>query len=287
MEIIGKSELWSFYERNGKANPTKNTRVRKSQAIPVRSFLELAKKIAELQFRNREQVLLFRGQGADYRNQQGNTTLKPRLFRPEEGKNGNPRSEVLIPRFEQLTGAERMLAELCVSQKVMGHEGIQRHRILRWAVLQHYEVCRTPLLDVTQSLRIAASFASHENKKEAFVFVVGVPNLSGAVTASAEAGLQIIRLASVCPPSALRPHLQEGFLLGEYPEMVGYEQKQHYHHYEIDFGRRLVSKFRFNPSEFWGRDTFPQVAKSALYPNKDDPLFDLAQELTSALVPVN
>ena len=56
-------------------------------------------------------------------------------------------------------------------------------------------------LDVTHSLRVAASFASHENDTdEAFVFVFGVPNLSGAVTASSEAGLQIIRLSSVMSP---------------------------------------------------------------------------------------
>ncbi len=40
--------------------------------------------------------------------------------------------------------------------------------MLRWAILQHYEVCRTPLLDVTQS--IAASFASMVNGDERYVF---------------------------------------------------------------------------------------------------------------------
>ena len=45
--------------------------------------------------------------------------------------------------------------------------------------------------------------------------MLGVPNLSGAITASAEAGLQIVRLSSVCPPSAVRPHIQEGYLLGD------------------------------------------------------------------------
>ena len=65
-------------------------------------------------------------------------------------------------------------------------------------------------------------------KTQAFLFVIGVPNLSGAITASAEAGLQIIRLSSVCPPTALRPHIQEGYLLGEYPDMVNYDQKEQY-----------------------------------------------------------
>lgn len=36
---------------------------------------------------------------------------------------------------------------------------LKRQRILHWSILQHYEVSATPLLDVTHSLPIAASFA--------------------------------------------------------------------------------------------------------------------------------
>jgi hypothetical protein len=149
--------------------------------------------------------------------------------------------------------------------------------------LQHYEICKTPLLDVTHSLRIAASFASQENNGMGFIFALGVPNLSGAITASAEAGLQIIRLSSVCPPSAVRPHIQEGYLLGEYPEMTGPTQKQHYKNYEIDFGRRLVAKCRFEPIPFWKASSdFPQVSQEALYP-KSDPLLQLAKSISEQL----
>jgi hypothetical protein len=139
-------------------------------------------------------------------------------------------------------------------------------------------------LDVTHSLRIAASFASDGADDEAVVFVLGVPFLSGAITASAEAGLQIVRLSSVCPPAAVRPHIQEGYLLGEYPDMRGFEQKQYYEHHEIDFGRRLVAKFSFDPRTFWSDPMFPIVDRRALYPSADnDPLFKLAQRVQERL----
>jgi hypothetical protein len=32
--------------------------------------------------------------------------------------------------------------------------------------------------------------------------------------------------------------------------MTGIDQKQHYRHYEIDFGRRLIAKFKFKPRTF-------------------------------------
>jgi len=99
------------------------------------------------------------------------------------------------------------------------------------------------------------------------------------VTASAEAGLQVIRLSSVCPPSALRPHIQEGYLLGEYPEIGDFDQHSLHKDYEVDFGRRLVAKFRFNPQVFWKEPAFPKVAREALYPDADDPLYKLTSPI--------
>jgi hypothetical protein len=114
--------------------------------------------------------------------------------------------------------------------------------------------------------------------------VLGVPNLSGAITASAEAGLQIVRLSSVCPPSAVRPHIQEAYLLGQYPEITESAERENDFPHEMDFGLRLVAKFRFEPASFWKGRNFPRVAKSALYPGvEDDPLFRLALDVHAKL----
>jgi hypothetical protein len=225
---------------------------------------------------------MFRGQSGDYRNAQGNTTLKPTLLRPDG--QGNPAAATLIARFERLERAERELVARYATSGFLGVERLRRHRILRWSILQHYEICTTPLLDVTHSLRIAASFASLGENSKAYLFVLGVPNLSGAVTASAEAGLQIVRLSSVCPPSAVRPHIQEGYLLGVYPDLVDYAQKENYDHYEMDFGRRLVAKFVFNPATFWKNGNFPKVTRRALYPSAtEDTLYKLMLSVQQTL----
>ena len=282
MDTIGQQELWSFVDGTDEARTTTNGGVRRGAGHYIRSYLELATKIAELQFRNRDYVLLFRGQGSDYRNVKRNSTLKPSLLRPKTKK--NPGTVTLTQRFQELELGESILINQYEIGRLLGLDRLKRQRIVRWSILQHYEVCPTPLLDVTHSLRIAASFATHCGTSEGFLFVLGVPNLSGGITASAEAGLQTIRLSSICPPSALRPHLQEGYLLGEYPEMGAIAQKEHYGHYEIDFGRRLVAKFRFSPPTFWKSDNFPLVAKSALYPSpKRDPLFELTLRVKNAL----
>ena len=282
MEQIGKQKIWSYFDDSAEVGPAANRAIRGGQGHFVSTYFELTKKVAELQFRNRDHFLLFRGQRADYRTTKGNSLIKARLFR-RDGK--LPTSTVLENRFAVLKNAERALVESYTRKGLIGRERLARQRMLRWALLQHYDVCRTPLLDVTHSLRIAASFASSRNAGvEAFVFVLGVPHLGGAVTASSEASLQVVRLSSACPPSAVRPHLQEGYLLGEYPEIADYEQNLRYRHYEMDFGRRLMAKFRFDPTTFWKSENFPRVRDEALYPGQHrDTLLQIAEEVKAHL----
>ena len=37
---------------------------------------------------------------------------------------------------------------------------------VRWALLQHYNICDTPLVDITQSLHVASSFALQKETNE-------------------------------------------------------------------------------------------------------------------------
>jgi len=273
METIGSLQLWSLLENSEKAEPASNTKVRAGKGHLVSSFLELAQKVAELQFRNRDYVFLFRGQRHDHKNRQGNTSLRPTLLREASTKE----------RFEILRSAEDLLVK---EYRLTGRDRLARHQALRWSILQHYKVCDTPLLDVTQSLRIAASFASENAISEAYVYALGVPNISGAITASAEAGIEVIRLSSVCPPEAVKPHIQEGYLLSEYPELSGASQKRHYENYELDFALRLIAKFRFMPGPFWeANSAFPIVPRSALYPaGRYDPLLEICESIKQQMM---
>lgn len=284
MEIIASQKIWTFADGAKKASDATCGAIRSASAHHVRNYMDLATKVAELQFMNRDFVLLFRGQSGDFKNPSGNTSLKSTIMRAGSPAK-IPSDTVLKSRFWTLEKAEAALVREYAAQKLVGLDRIRRQRILRWSILQHYEICPTPLLDVTHSLRIAASFASEGGGSEGFIFVVGVPHISGAITASAETGLQIVRLASVCPPSAVRPHIQEGYLLGEYPDLSGPGQQQHYKHFEVDFGRRLIAKFRFDVDRFWEKSGyFPRVPKRALYPSSShDPLCRLAEAVKSAL----
>ena len=156
------------------------------------------------------------------------------------------------------------------AQKDANRTKISRMKILQWAILQHYQQCKTPVLDVTQSLRVACSFAANDDKNppnEAFLMVLALPQIHGPISVCTASEIQIIRLASIVHPKFARPHVQEGFALAEYPDPVAHDTRGSY---EFDFGRRLIAKFRFNPKQFWvaEKDSFPPVAHSALYPKE-------------------
>ncbi len=283
MHTIGESTLKSFCPMKCRIVAKKCTAIRKDSAVYVSDYIDLAKKIAELQYENRDHVLLLRGQPCDYRNAHNNTTIKPSIFR---GANRNPNNTEMLKRFERLRKAEELLVQHYKDNgDLPRNREVMRRQILRWSILQHYEVCKTPLLDVTHSLRVAASFASDHDGDRGYVFVLGIPNISGAVTTSIENELQVIRLASVCPPQAFRPHIQEGYLLGEYPDIAVFEQKQLYRAHEVDFGRRLIAKFKFCKNPFWQNDNFnfPKIPREALYPVEGDEFFAFSEKLKSSL----
>jgi hypothetical protein len=244
----------------------------------VESYLQLARLASELQYRNPDHVLMFRGQSNDFKDQNGLTTLAPSIFRTGI-------EYPTVERFDRLVEAERRLVELYSGRSFSHPEKIRKYRILRWAILQHYEIVPTPLLDLTHSLRVAVSFAAMSGGQSAYVFALAVPQISGAITASAEEGLQMIRLASVCPPEAVRPHIQEGYLIGEYPDLGDSSQKSLYPTYEIDCAHRLIAKFTFNPQLFEKDPNFPVVPEAALYPlESNDPMLEVADQIRQLLI---
>jgi hypothetical protein len=279
METIHSRKITSILENDASFRSVTNHEIRSDRGALIRDYPELVEKVAQLSFFNPEHVLLFRGQKRDWPNSRGNTSIKPTIFRPEKGGTKLPSSSELGFRYKVLTDAEQILSEYFWNSRFLGRKRIVRHRLLRWAILQHYEVCGTPLLDVTQSLRVAASFATNDvSDSEPVLYVLAVPSLSGSVTASSEQGIQTIRLSSICPPEARRPYFQEGYLLAEYPDLMTVDEKQDYRPYEIDFGRRLLAKFRLSRAGFWSKD-YSAIPNEALYPNQRDPLVAFTEQI--------
>jgi hypothetical protein len=282
MRSLSQEKVWTFSDENGDGGWGKCPS-RDQAGTEVVSYQDLASKVAALQFHNPNYVLMFRGQTEDFRlPENGNSTIRPSIFRRDEKYSSHEWNDLVRRRYEVLHEAENLLLQRWPTNE--GKRRLLRSVVIKWAILQHYEVCDTPLLDVTHSLRIAASFGSMRNvTEESYLMVLAVPQISGAVSSCAYHEIQTLRLSSLCPPSAKRPHLQEGYLIGEYPELRSFEEKMELALHETDFGQRLIGKFKFNPKTFWSSGIFPMIPEQALYPNKGDLLFDVCSRIKSDL----
>jgi hypothetical protein len=237
---------------------TKN--ISKSEPLLVNTFPELVAHTARIAYYNKNQLLFYRGQANDYRNRNNSSTFLPSIYRGDYLS----KSE-LDYRFNNLEEACKQIVEQFESEKIIGFTELKRKRLIQWSILQHYEVCPTPLLDFTQSLRVACSFAWLKNTNDhAYIFVFGMPYLTNRISSNSEEDIVNIRLLSITPPDALRPFYQEGYLAGTTDVTSDYESKN-----ELDFNNRLIMKFKIPIKQsFWGKD-FNIIPETALYPRAD------------------
>lgn len=271
MKSLGTKKLWAHLSIDDNDKYT-NREIRMSMAKEVGSFRELVKILASISYNNPEYSLFYRGQAADYELRSGASSMYPSIYRME----GRQITEdELKERFKILKKAENILLDSFKNENLVGHSKLANFRELVWAVLQHYELCKTPLLDITHSLRVASSFALKGTKSYGYVFVLGFPHINGSISYYVEEELLNIKLLSICPPQAQRPYFQEGFLIGTYP--LSEENKQPKH----DIARRLIAKFKIQKPNFWDQN-FHEIPHDALYPEEDcveDICEDIKQQL--------
>lgn len=234
--------------------------VGKDDGFLIQTYRELVEQVAKLAYLNKDYLLFFRGQKNDFKNKAEKSTFYPTIYRGD-----HVTQEELDYRFDKLNSASKILVELFSKHKIQGLTELKRKKLIQWSILQHYEVTETPLIDITQSLRVACSFAQLLNEyKTAYIYVFGLPYYSNRISTNSEQDLVNIRLLSITPPKALRPYFQEGFLIGTDDITNEYENKS-----ELDLNNRLIAKFKIpNNDDFWG-EHFDRIPKDALYPQND------------------
>lgn len=243
----------------------------------VSSYVELLHKIASLNYHNSRFQLLFRGQQADYKSGKVKASnLYPSILRGFV-PNKLERIESLKEQFQILAKAEKLLIECNL------HSDLSENQLVRWAILQHYEVCNTPLLDLTASLQTALTF-SIGDREYGWLYVFGFPQLTGGVSVSVESKTQVINLSQICPPEALRPHFQNGLLASDYPEIRSREESHAQRGMRgNNFSARLLTKFELINCNEWTNEGFLPTKEQILFPNSTDTWYKVTREIQSQL----
>lgn len=276
---------------NEKGNLKDNYEIVQSDAKEVDTFYELVTHITHIGYNVKEYFpLYYRGQTDNY-DKNGTkcddyTTLWPSIYRNRE-------VNALKSKFENLDRAVELLRENLYPLNWRGSSQIRDSNEICWAVLQHYGVCHTPMIDLTRSLRVACSFALLEESPEdklkefGYVYLLGLPYLNDYISQYFSLKLVNIDLTNFFPPDAVRPFHQHGFLACSIP----------YHNSNsfvdstsirkvnpMDFNRRLVAKFKIRKKDFWGKhNEFGQITMDGLYPIAD-PMRKIAEKVKEKLI---
>lgn len=249
----------SLRQPNGERTYVKD--VRMDIGLIINNYPELVKAVASISYNNPRYNLYFRGQPREYlrRLKKGHVcTCYPSIFRY-----GVASSSAKNPRRRWFRILNESCDELMENWRFGGLNRLQKYDELKWTLIQHYQVFRTPLLDLTQSVRVAASFALLRNSNDyGYVYVFGFPNINGSISYFVEEELVLVKLQSAAPPQALRTHFQEGYMVGHFP----HDQERNVNK---DVSRRMIAKFRVRKGKrFWSK-TFPEIPQLALFPPND------------------
>lgn len=245
-------------------------RIRASEGYPVTSFRQLVNEVADVTLSNKSYEMYYRGQSKDYKNNQSayykdrkpKTIIYPSICRPDLHEDGRPKysikkSQVKL-RYEDLAKT---------IEKIQGKKKSYFDEYY-YALFQHYDVVPTPLIDITQSLRVAATFALSKSNT-GFLYVFGLPYPNQSISYFADLGIVLIKLQNVCPIKALRPRYQEGYLVGKYPFQPTKTNSD-------DLANRLVAKFYLDNSknDFWDKFFLP-MPEEILFPSDDEVQIEL------------
>jgi len=287
--VYGKAsyEEWTTKHPSDLADTKVSPKTAGRDAWNVHSFRKLVEMVAFLGSMNKRLALFYRGQRED-------RDPLPMLFRDswrvfDTGERLQITESLRNHYWEELTDIGDEVYDACrATVGLPRRRGLRDIREVQWAVIQHYELWPTPLIDLTSSLRVAASFAmsftpgTPDAPRTGFLLVVGMPHLIGSIGFDVDRHIVLARLQSCCPATARRPHFQEGFLVGRFPMYEPTERIAE----KSSLRRRLIAKFKLVDSgAFWTTD-FPIIPQNALIP-ADDPLLDALKERFGRTAPAS
>lgn len=239
-------------------------KIRTGKGFPVKTFRELINQVAFVTINNKNYEMFYRGQTKDHKDSQGayykdktpKTIIYPSICRPELKADGKHKLAIRKKQIEKRYQDLYAIMELASKRRIY-------HPEYYFALFQHYDIVPTPLIDITQSLRVASTFAL-QNSKSGYLYVFGLPYPNQSISHFTDMGIVLVKLQNVCSANALRPRYQEGYLVGKYPFRPTKEG-------EDNLARRLVAKFYLDNSSdtFWDK-SFQPMPEDVLYPPNDE-----------------
>jgi len=240
-------------------------RIRASEGYKVSTFRELMDEVANVTINNKNYEMFYRGQSKDYKNNQAlfyknkiaKSTIYPSICRPDKNANGSLKYSIKRPQIEKRYDNLAKMIDF-----VRGKGGSYFNEFY-YSLFQHYDILPTPLIDITQSLRVAATFALRKSPT-GYLYVFGLPYPNQSISYYSDLEIVLIKLQNVVQHNAIRPRYQEGFLVGKFPIQPTKTNGD-------DLANRMVAKFLVDNTkgDFWDI-YFQPMPEEVIYPQNDE-----------------
>lgn len=263
---MGKKKEWNRF--GGTVS-----KVRSSEGYKIENFRDLIDQVALVTLNNTNYEMYYRGQTNDYLNNQSEfysdrkkkSNVFPSICRPERKEDGTYKYSI---RKKIVSNRYKELFEFIDFANKETKRKIPDETYM--ALIQHYEIMPTPFIDITQSLRVAATFALRKSQR-GYIYVFGLPFPNQSISYFIDMGILLLKLQNVVSVQALRPRYQEGYLVGNFP--FSYSKSEH-----DDLANRMVAKFIIDNTNnnFWDEHFLP-MPDDVLFPKNDS----LEKELKS------
>lgn len=273
------TEVFESFDERGNAETGRMDLLCCKPTKTVDSYRDLTELVAQIAIANPHYQLYFRGQSDYYTiGSLGTHSLCPSLWRGLD-VNSKEYQTSLSRRCQQLFKAGEVLVreyESFKHRETETEELLLNNPLTRWAVLQHYELCNnlcgTPMLDISQSLRVAASFALLGKNAEGYLYVLGMPYQREMFSVDSISGITSVSLLGAMPSAAIRPYVQSGYLAidNDWWRLYALDNEpDHHKSYHVNFAERIISCLRIGGDEFWDDSSNGIISSDALYPNTD------------------
>jgi hypothetical protein len=264
----------TFLSNSAKSVVADRGKILKDSGHPVASFQELNSKVMELAFYNQNQIFLFKGDQFESGYKFQNTILKPSMFRPLKERLPSSR---LVKRFNLLSEAEFKFIELYKESCLPNYENLIKNKLKIWSLLEHLKICSTPLLEVSDSLHMAATLASRSVHLNGVIYILEVPRLDSGITYSHSGELQIVSMASIYPPPNLDIFTTHGYMLSEYSSISMFDINRFGSDIDSSFANRVIAKFSLSDSFWKNSNPYSPISDSLV---KNTSLAAIASKLT-------
>lgn len=261
-EIDGSIYTHLHYKNGGSGYTTR--KVSEDAGIIVKDHFDLLKIISHIPFYNPKLDLVFRGQVKDRYTRStirynGRSSIYPRIFRPPKNES-RLKSHLLAERFGRLDSLVKIVGE---RYDFSGKQRVKAHVEVAWALLQHYEICDTPLIDVTDSIEVALFFATFGNNNEyGYFYIFGLPRHHSSISYQIDDRLVSVKLSAASPPEAIRAHFQRALFVGDFP----HSNKRESGH---NLSKRMLAKLRIDMRSV-SQEKFFTLPEDLIYPKEDE-----------------